>query len=303
MVQIMNSYHIPVLLEKSVEQLVHDKNGLYVDVTYGGGGHSKKIIQALSDKGRLVGFDQDEEARLNAIDDARFTFVKSNFRYLYRYWKWLEVPQVDGILADLGVSSHQFDVDYRGFSYRFEGEIDMRMNENSKKTAATILNEYTELQLKNVFSRYGEIRNSKTLARSVIDQRKNLNGIYTTSQLNEILDKNKVGSRNKYFSQAYQALRIEVNDEMKALEELLLGSLRILKPGGRLVVISYHSLEDRMVKRFFKFGNLDGEEEKDLYGKSLSPIKSISKLIVPEENEQKINVRSRSAKMRVGQKV
>ncbi len=299
----MNSYHIPVLLEKSVEQLVHDKNGLYVDVTYGGGGHSKKIIQALSDKGRLVGFDQDEEARLNAIDDARFTFVKSNFRYLYRYWKWLEVPQVDGILADLGVSSHQFDVDYRGFSYRFEGEIDMRMNENSKKTAATILNEYTELQLKNVFSRYGEIRNSKTLARSVIDQRKNLNGIYTTSQLNEILDKNKVGSRNKYFSQAYQALRIEVNDEMKALEELLLGSLRILKPGGRLVVISYHSLEDRMVKRFFKFGNLDGEEEKDLYGKSLSPIKSISKLIVPEENEQKINVRSRSAKMRVGQKV
>lgn len=296
----MSNYHDPVLLEESVHQLMEDPTGIYVDVTFGGGGHARKILSKLDAKGQLVVFDQDIEAESNVLKDERLVFVKSNFRYLYRYWKWLGLSKADGIIADLGVSSHQFDTDYRGFSYRFDAELDMRMNENGEKTARSILSQYSAERLQEIFSKYGEIRNSKTLANAIVNYGKRGQEIISTFQLNDILDEVKVGSRNKYFSQVYQALRIEVNDEMRALEEMLLASLKILKPGGKLVVISYHSLEDRLVKRFLKSGNLDGILQKDAYGKSQSQIKASTKLIVPSDDEQENNVRSRSAKMRVG---
>ena len=299
----MSDYHVPVLLEETLSHLLGDVNGLYMDLTFGGGGHSKAILDKLGPKGDLVVFDQDVEAQNELFQDERIRFVKSNFRYLYRFWKWMNIPKVDGILADLGVSSHQFDVDYRGFSYRFDAPLDMRMNEDSTITAAYILNTYDARQLQDIFSRYGEIRNAKTLAKTIIDYRKSVKAIESTFELNQLVDHLVFGDRIRYLSQLYQALRIEVNEEMDALAEMLESAIRILKPGGKLVIISYHSLEDRMVKRFLKSGNREGRVQKDDYGKPLVDIKQIGKLILPTEEEQKINSRSRSAKMRVGQRI
>jgi len=299
----MSSYHNPVLLKESIDSLVWDADGFYIDVTYGGGGHSKEILNRLSAKGRLMVFDQDGEAESNVVNDDRIIFVKANFRYLYRFWRWMEVDKVHGVLADLGVSSHQFDADYRGFSYRFDAELDMRMNEASSKTAQWILKEYGFKDLQDMFSEYGEIRNAKQLAKAIIDFRDSGRELQTTHDLNLVLENVVFGDRMKYFSQVYQALRIEVNDEMGALREVLQDSLRILKSGGKLVVISYHSLEDRLVKRFMKAGNVDGKLKKDEYGRSLSEIKMEKKIILPSEEEQEINVRSRSAKMRIGTKL
>ena len=299
----MSEYHEPVLLRESVDSLIGDLNGVYIDVTFGGGGHSKEILKRLGDKAKLIVFDQDAEARANVIKDDRLVFVDSNFRYIYRFWKWLNIPKVDGILADLGVSSHQFDADYRGFSYRYDANLDMRMNENASKTAAVVLAQYDQGDLQDMFSRYGEVRNSKTLAREIVLMRKSGRMLSTSNDLNSLLEEMYVGDKMKYFSQVYQALRIEVNDEMRALSEMLEGGLKVLKRGGKFVVISYHSLEDRMTKKFLKSGNVDGKLEKDEYGRSLSEVKMEKKLILPSEEEQKNNVRSRSAKMRVGVKL
>lgn len=298
----MSEFHVPVMLDESVAALMDNADGIYVDVTFGGGGHSHEILNRLSAKGRLVVFDQDDEAKENEIVDDRITFIPSNFRYMYRYWKWLGMEKVDGILADLGVSSHQFDVDYRGFSYRFDSDLDMRMNVESEKTAADVLRSYHVEELQDVFSKYGEVRNSKKLS-NVIESERKKRGIVTTSQLNEILEDIFVGDRNKYFAQVYQALRIEVNEEMRSLGEMLEGSLRILKPGGRIVAISYHSLEDRMVKRFFRSGKLDGNIPKDDFGRSISKMKAAGKMLLPSKKEQENNPRSKSAKMRVGVRI
>ncbi len=298
----MSDFHVPVLLRESVDELVQNKNGIYVDVTFGGGGHSQEILNRLGAKGSLIVFDQDGEAERNRIEDERITFVKANFRFLYRFWKWLDVGAVDGVLADLGVSSHQFDTDYRGFSFRFDADLDMRMNSDSSFTAAELLATYSREAMQSVFSRYGEVRNSKKLA-SMIFERRTAGSIDTTNQLNDLLEEIKVGDRNRYFAQVYQALRIEVNEEMDCLGEMLEGVERILKVGGKMVAISYHSLEDRMVKRFLKTGSIDGVEEKDDYGRSLASMKMIKKIILPSEEEQNINTRSRSAKMRVGERI
>lgn len=299
----MSDYHIPVLLTESIDNLVWNADGLYIDITYGGGGHSKEILNKLSDKGRLIVFDQDEEAEANLIDDQRISFVKSNFRYLHRYWKWMGLEQVDGVFGDLGVSSHQFDVEYRGFSYRFDAALDMRMNESAERTAEWILNEYGMADLKAMFSEYGEVRNATKLSATIIDHRKSGRPLRSTADLNAVLDSVLFGDKMKYYSQVYQALRIEVNDEMGALKEVLTDSLKILKQNGKLIVISYHSLEDRIVKRFMKTGNVEGVLKKDDYGRSLAEIKMDKKLILPSEEEQEINIRSRSAKMRVGTKL
>ena len=299
----MSDYHEPVLLKSSIDYLVHNTDGVYVDVTFGGGGHSSELLSRLTSKGKLMVFDQDDDAEGNMLDDPRLIFCKSNFRYLYRFWKWLELPQVDGVLADLGVSSHQFDVKDRGFSYRFDSQLDMRMNQSSGMSAADVLNAYEEKDLVRVFSEYGEIRNSKSLAREIVKFRKTQSGIETSFQLNQLLERLRVGDKNKYLAQVYQSLRIEVNDEMGALKEMLSSALRILKPGGRMVVISYHSIEDRLVKRFFKSGNFEGKIEKDMYGNPLSEIKMIKNLVVPDKDEQERNPRSRSAKMRIAEKI
>lgn len=300
---IMSNYHEPVLLKESIDMLITNPEGIYVDVTFGGGGHSGEILSRLTSKGKLIVFDQDEDAQRNIPEDYRLIFLKSNFRHLYRFWKWLDIQKIDGLLADLGVSSHQFDVKERGFAYRFDSELDMRMNANSALTAAEVLNGYAEEDLVRMFSEYGEVRNARKLAREIVAYRKSASGFSTTAHLNSILERIKVGDRNKYFAQVYQALRIEVNDEMLALREMLEGAKRILKPGGRLVVISYHSIEDRMVKRFFKTGNFKGELKKDMYGNSLSELKMIKNLIVPDSKEQEVNPRSRSAKMRIAEKL
>lgn len=303
MVQTMSEYHNPVLLKETIDALVAQHDGIYVDVTYGGGGHSREILKNLGANGHLIVFDQDGEAEGNVIEDSRMTFVKANFRYLYKFWKWLDIDKVDGVFADLGVSSHQFDADYRGFSYRFDAELDMRMNENMSLSAKDILATYTVEQLQSIFSQYGEIRNSKSLAKEIVDNRNKGSYIISTKDLNLILDRLRIGNYNKYFAQVYQALRMEVNGEMPALQEMLEASLRILKPAGRLVVISYHSLEDRMVKRFVKSGNAAGTVERDDFGQSLAQMKVGSKIIEPTKEEQRINARSRSAKMRIGIKI
>ncbi|MBT8190569.1 MAG: 16S rRNA (cytosine(1402)-N(4))-methyltransferase RsmH [Saprospiraceae bacterium] len=299
----MSEFHDPVLLRESVDALVQNADGLYMDLTFGGGGHSKEILERLSPKGGLIVFDQDVESGRNIIKDERLVSVKANFRYLYRFWKWLEIDKVDGILADLGVSSHQFDADYRGFSYRYEAPLDMRMNEESELTAADLLNNYSSRELQDIFSRYGEVRNAKTLAGAIVSYREDVRKIESTFEFNKILEKLAFGDRIRYFSQVYQALRIEVNHELEALEDMLEDSLKVMKTGGRLVVISYHSLEDRIVKRFIKTGSVKGELKKDDYGRVLSGIRALGKLILPTEEEQKINSRSRSAKMRIGLKI
>jgi 16S rRNA (cytosine1402-N4)-methyltransferase len=300
------AYHIPALLEASMEGLNIRPEGLYADVTFGGGGHSKEILKRLAPGGRLYGFDQDEDAEKNSLDDKRFIFIRANFRYLIQFMDWHGVKAMDGLLADLGVSSHHFDDETRGFSFRFDGDLDMRMNKLAGKTAAEIINTYSEEALANVFYLYGELRNSRAIAKAIV-QARNSKKIQTVQELLEILKPffSWGGQKEKkLLAQAFQALRIEVNHEMDALKELLEQANQLLKPGGRMVVITYHSLEDRLVKNFFKAGNPEGKVEKDFYGNILSPFKTINnKVIVPDEEEIARNPRSRSAKLRIVEKL
>lgn len=297
-------YHTPALLEESVDGLNIHPDGVYVDVTFGGGGHSREIVRRLGDDGRLIAFDQDEEAAGNISSDHRFTFVHANFRFLKNFLRYYNIESVDGILADLGVSSHHFDMSDRGFSFRFPGELDMRMNRQATKTAADILNEYEEEKLSDLFFHYGELRNARQLASAVVRSRKEKQ-IRETGDLLAILEPfTRKDKEKKMLAQAFQALRIEVNSEMDALKEMLSQALQVLKPGGRISVISYHSLEDRLVKNFFRTGNFEGEQIKDFYGNVETPFLVINrKVIIPSEEEQRLNPRSRSAKLRVAEKV
>lgn len=295
-------YHNPVLLQASVDGLNIKPDGIYVDVTFGGGGHSKEILSRLGPNGKLFAFDQDEDALANALQDERFTLINENFRFIKRFLRFYGVKSVDGILADLGVSSHQFDVAERGFSTRFDAELDMRMSQKNDLNAYRVVNEYDESNLKRVFLDYGELKNAPALARTIVEARER-QFIKTTDELKEVLAKylpERV--RNKILAQIYQAIRIEVNQEMDVLKEFLEQSLEILNPEGRLSVISYHSLEDRLVKRFIKNGMFEGEPERDFFGNFSVPFKTIGKLIVPDNAEIKINNRARSAKLRIAEK-
>jgi 16S rRNA (cytosine1402-N4)-methyltransferase len=295
-------YHNPVLLKDTVDGLNIHPDGVYVDVTFGGGGHSREILSRLGEKGKLFAFDQDLDALKNAIDDERFTLINENFSYIKRFLRFYGVKQVDGILADLGVSSHQFDVAERGFSTRFEAELDMRMNQNGELSAYHVINDYDEVALKNVLLEFGELKNAGAMANVIVNAR-NENPIINSEQLKQILSRFLPGHKsNKILAQIYQAIRIEVNQEMEALKEFLTQSLEILKPEGRLSVISYHSLEDRLVKRFVKNGMFEGEPEKDFFGNFEVPFKTIEKLIVPSNEEIASNNRARSAKLRVAAK-
>lgn len=296
-------YHIPVLFNETIEALNIQPGGVYVDCTFGGGGHSSAILKKLDEQGRLIVFDQDEDARRNVPDDKRIIFVPQNFRHLQRFLRLHKVTRVDGILADLGVSSHQFDEAERGFSIRFDAPLDMRMDNRQKLTAAVILNTYEEARLHKLFEKYGEVTNSKTLAKTIVEQR-GLAAFNMISSFKQSLHGIVKGNPNKYFAQVFQALRIEVNDEMKALEEMLEQAMSVLSPGGRLAVISFHSLEDRIVKNFFKYGMGEEPEADDVFGtRPPSPLKLITKKpVTAGSKELKINPRSRSAKLRVAEK-
>lgn len=295
-------YHNPVLLKETVDGLNINPDGIYVDVTFGGGGHSKEILSRLGPKGKLFAFDQDTDALANALDDPRFTLINENFRYIKRFLRFNGVKQVDGILGDLGVSSHQFDVAERGFSTRFEAELDMRMNQNGELSAYHVVNEYDEQELKNIFAEYGELTNARAIARTIVEAR-SLEPIKNSEQLKTVLARFLPAHKsNKILAQIYQAIRIEVNQEIEVLKEFLIQSLELLNPEGRLSIISYHSLEDRLVKRFMKNGMFEGEPEKDFFGRFEVPFKNIGKLIVPSEEEIKINNRARSAKLRIAEK-
>lgn len=297
------SYHNPVLLEESISQLVVNPSGIYVDVTFGGGGHSRKIMERLSPSGRLLAFDQDADAQNNLIDDERFQFIASNFRNLKKFLQYYKGCPADGILADLGVSSHQFDTADRGFSHRYDGELDMRMNRQKGISAREIINGYTVERLASLFYTYGELSNGRRLAQQIVTAREQ-GEIATTAQLVETLSPLlPKGKENKILSQLFQAIRIEVNDEMTVLKEFLSQTVECLKPRGRLVVIAYHSLEDRLVKNFMRSGKFEGEIEKDFFGNPLTPFNLLThKAIVPDENEIAINPRARSAKLRVAEK-
>lgn len=297
------TYHIPVLFQESLDGLNIKPEGIYVDVTFGGGGHSKGILNLLNPKGHLFGFDQDMAASENRMNDARFTFVQSNFRYIQNFLQYHNIQQVDGILADLGVSSHHLDERARGFSFKLGGNLDMRMNQKSTKTAEEVLNTYQEEQLADLFYRYGELKNSRRLASVIVKGREQetINSIEKLTDLIRPLFKpNRIA---KDFAKVFQALRIEVNEELLALEELLVSAEKVLKPGGRLVVITYHSLEDRIVKNVMKTGNVQGTVEKDFFGNILSPYQVITgRVITPTEEELERNSRSRSAKLRIAEK-
>tara|TARA_B110000459_G_scaffold202579_1_gene256094 strand:- start:206 stop:1105 length:900 start_codon:yes stop_codon:yes gene_type:complete len=297
-------YHNPVLLNESIDGMDISGNEVCVDVTFGGGGHSKEILKRLGGEGKLFGFDQDKDAVANTLPDERFTLVKQNFRYLKNFLKFHQAVPVDCVLADLGVSSHQFNKGERGFSIRFEGPLDMRMNQSGDLTAEKIINDYTEAELIRIFKEYGEVRNAQKLAFEIVSARDS-GRITKTIELIAIIEDCVPGKfRNKYLAQVFQALRIEVNDEMGALKDMLEQSYEVLKPGGRLSVITYHSLEDRLVKNFFKKGKFDGELEKDFFGNPQLKFKLINrKPIVPSEEEVKINNRARSAKLRVAEKL
>lgn len=295
-------YHNPVLLKTSVEGLEIKPDGIYVDVTFGGGGHSKEILNQLGPNGKLYAFDQDEDAIANALPDERFKLITENFRNIKRYLRFYGVKEVDGILADLGVSSHQFDVAERGFSTRFDAELDMRMSQKGELNAFMVVNEYDEATLKKVFAEFGELSNAGAIANTIINARKDV-PIKNTEQLKQVLSKFLPAHKShKILAQIYQAIRIEVNQEMEVLKEFLEQSLEILKPGGRLSVISYHSLEDRLVKRFMKNGMFEGEPERDFFGNYSVPFKSIGKMIIPDYAEVKVNNRARSAKLRIAEK-
>lgn len=296
------TYHQPVLAQASVDILNIQADGVYVDVTFGGGGHSRLILDQLGPDGKLFGFDQDADARANAIDDPRFQFVPSNFRYLKRFLRLYNVDKVDGILADLGVSSHQLNVADRGFSYRFEAELDMRMNQEQELSAKDILATYSAEELQRILGEYGEVRNARTLAQHLVQERK-VRSLRTIQDLLSVIDPLIRGQRLRYLSQVFQALRIEVNDEMAALEDFLGQSITLLKEAGRLSVITYHSLEDRLVKNYLKAGNAAGKYDKDFYGNIYRPFKILTKkAILPTEEEIKENSRARSAKLRAGER-
>ena len=297
------TYHTPVLLKESIDGLRIRPEGIYADVTFGGGGHSEMILERLNGQGHLFGFDQDEDAEENGFSDQRFTFVRSNFRYLSNFMDWHGVTEIDGLLADLGVSSHHFDDESRGFSFRLEGNLDMRMNQRAGISAAEILDTFSEKDLADIFYQYGELRNSKAIAKAIVKNREQKK--IATSQ--DFLDLLKPffsrEKEKKQLAQIYQSLRIEVNKEIDALKELLMQAAVLLKSGGRLVVITYHSLEDRLVKNFIKTGNFEGIVEKDFYGNVKTPFHAINtKVIIPQAEEIERNPRSRSAKLRIAEK-
>ena len=297
-------YHIPALLNECIDGLNISPDGTYIDVTFGGGGHSRGIIANLGENGQLFSFDQDSDAEKNIIADKRFTFVKSNFRFLKNFMRYHNVDEVDGIIADLGVSFHHFDEADRGFSFRYDGKLDMRMNQRGGKSAAEIINRYPEDKIADILYYYGEMRNARRIASAIVKKRET-GKIETTSDLLSII-KNLINPKQekKELAQIFQALRIEVNDEMASLKSMLKQSAEILKPGGRIVVLTYHSLEDRIVKDFFKYGNFEGKVEKDFFGKVLAPLKQVNnKVIVPSEEEIERNPRSRSSKLRIAEKL
>ncbi|MCH3885875.1 16S rRNA (cytosine(1402)-N(4))-methyltransferase RsmH [Tenacibaculum aquimarinum] len=293
------SYHNPVLLHESIDALDIKEDGVYVDVTFGGGGHSKEILSRLGEKGRLFAFDQDPDALENKIDDERFVLIAENFRYISRFLRFYGISKVDGVLADLGVSSHQFDVAERGFSTRFDADLDMRMDQNSKKSAKFIINKYSEERLADILFLYGELRNGRALSKKIVASRKEQE-IRTSFQLKEVLQEFLPKAKeHKILAQIFQAVRIEVNQELEVLKEFLEQIPQLLKPEGRLSVISYHSLEDRLVKRFIQMGKFSGEPEKDFFGNTSEPLKKVGKLIIPTPEEIKLNNRARSAKLRI----
>ena len=294
-----NVYHIPALLKETIEGLAIKPNGVYVDVTFGGGGHSRAIMECLKDGGRLFSFDQDKDALTNAIEDERWTFVHSNFRYLRNWMDYYGIQQIDGLLADLGVSFHHFDCPERGFSFRFSAPLDMRMNQTAKRTAADIVNSYSEEQLANIFWLYGEMKNGRGIARNICKARA-LKPIERTEDL--VAASRIPAEMSKELARLFQALRIEVNDEMGALREMLVAARDLLKPGGRVAILTYHSLEDRLVKNFLRSGNLEGTIEKDFYGNILTPFELIEKGRTASEEEVERNPRSRSAKLRIAEK-
>ena len=308
MIVTAGTYHNPVLLRESVDGLDIQPDGIYVDVTFGGGGHSREILSRLGMKGHLYSFDQDADAEKNIVADDRFTFVRSNFRYISQWMRYYHVEKIDGLLADLGVSSHHFDDETRGFSFRFDAPLDMRMNKRAGQTAADILNDYTEEQLADVLYLYGELKNARRLAKAIVAYR-NRQRIETTGQLLTALGIDDVQcssfnvQRKKDLARLYQALRIEVNHEMDALRDMLRGATELLNEGGRLSVITYHSLEDRIVKNVMKAGNAEGQAVQDFYGRVSSPFRTVGKMITPSQDEQERNPRSRSAKLRIAEKI
>ena len=307
MTKIVENYHVPVLLNESIDGLNIHKGGIYVDVTFGGGGHSREILSRLDETSHLYSFDQDEDAERN-IDDrikgGKFTFVRSNFRYLKNWMRYYGVDGIDGLLADLGVSSHHFDDETRGFSFRFDAPLDMRMNKRAGKTAADIINDYDEEQLADIFYLYGELKTSRRIASTLVKQRANKRIETTQDFLNAVAPLFNKEREKKDMAKLFQALRIEVNHEMDALKEMLYSATALLKPGGRLSIITYHSLEDRMVKNVMKTGNAEGKAEQDFFGRAKCPFKLINnKVIVPSAEEVEINPRSRSAKLRIAEKI
>lgn len=299
----MTDYHVPVMLQECIDALDIKKDGTYVDVTFGGGGHSREIMKHLGEDGRLLAFDQDADAQRNTIDDERFELIDQNFRYLKNFCRLHGAIPVDGILADLGVSSHQFDQAERGFSIRFDAELDMRMNQASDLSAKEVVNTYSEAELHRIFGIYGEIQNAKSLANTIATARLNAPLVTVADLKNAISNRIPKGKENKYLAQVFQALRIEVNQELEALKEFLEQTADVLKPGGRLVVMSYHSLEDRLVKNFIAKGKFSGEVEKDFFGNDQKPFEGLSRgVITASEEEIKLNNRARSAKLRIAVK-
>ena len=305
MIKTAETYHVPVLLRESVDGLAIKPDGVYIDTTFGGGGHSREILSRLGKKGHLFSFDQDADAERNSVNDDRFTFVRSNFRYIKNWMRYYGIEQVDGLLADLGVSSHHFDDETRGFSFRYEAPLDMRMNKRAGKTAADILNEAEESQLADILYIYGELKQARRIA-SAIAKERTTRRIETTADLISVTEGllGSNGNEKKEMAKLFQALRIEVNHEMDALREMLNGARDLLCPGGRLSVITYHSLEDRMVKNFIKAGNAEGKVSQDFFGRIEAPFRAVNnKIITPSADEQAQNPRSRSAKLRIGEEI
>ncbi|MBQ8155478.1 MAG: 16S rRNA (cytosine(1402)-N(4))-methyltransferase RsmH [Prevotella sp.] len=304
MIKTAETYHVPVLLKESVDGLDIKPDGVYIDVTFGGGGHSKEILTRLGKKGHLYSFDQDADAEKNIVNDDRFTFVRSNFRYIKNWMRYYEVDKIDGLLADLGVSSHHLDDENRGFSFRYEAPLDMRMNKRAGQTAADILNNYSEEQIADILYIYGELKNARRIASAIVKSRQSKRVETTGDLLNATTGLFAKEREKKEMAKLFQALRIEVNHEMDALKDMLNGAQDLLKEGGRLSVITYHSLEDRIVKNFIKAGNAEGKVNQDFFGRIEAPFRAVNnKIVVPDESEQESNPRSRSAKLRIAEKV
>ena len=304
MIKTAETYHVPVLLKESVDGLDMKPDGVYIDVTFGGGGHSKEILTRLGKKGHLYSFDQDADAEKNIVNDDRFTFVRSNFRYIKNWMRYYEVDKIDGLLADLGVSSHHLDDENRGFSFRYEAPLDMRMNKRAGQTAADILNNYSEEQIADILYIYGELKNARRIASAIVKSRQSKRVETTGDLLNATTGLFAKERAKKEMAKLFQALRIEVNHEMDALKDMLNGAQDLLKEGGRLSVITYHSLEDRIVKNFIKAGNAEGKVNQDFFGRIEAPFRAVNnKIVVPDESEQESNPRSRSAKLRIAEKI